>query len=85
MFEINERAALPELLLKFLATDNLTGLPEQTREDLQGLALEAYTGPVLSQLARAVVVLEWAEQDPVRSVELWLSAHEHRCVSVADI
>ena len=30
MFKINERAALPQLLLKFLATDNLPGLPEQT-------------------------------------------------------
>jgi hypothetical protein len=48
MFEINERAVLPELLLKLLATDDLTGSPQETREDLQRLALEAYPRPVLS-------------------------------------
>jgi hypothetical protein len=85
MFEINERAALPELLLEFLATDNLTWLPKQACEYLQGLALEAYPDPVLPQLARAVVVFEWAEHDPARDFELWLTTHEHGCASIADI
>jgi hypothetical protein len=38
--EIHERVRGPEFLLKFLATDDLTGALEQYRQDLEGLLLK---------------------------------------------
>ena len=55
MIEIDEGATFPKLLLKFISGDDLAGLPDENRQDLQWLSLEPHANPVLVQLARRFI------------------------------
>ena len=61
MIEIDECAALPKLLLKFIPSDDLTGPPYESRQNLQRLSLKPQTNPVLAQFARRLIECKWFE------------------------
>ncbi len=47
MLEIDERTAFPKVLLKLIPGDDLTGLPDESRQDLQRLTLQPPVGWLL--------------------------------------
>ena len=62
--EIHERVRGPELLLKFLATDDLAGVLEQHRQDLEGLLLKPDSQAALAQFASTKIQLEDPKTEP---------------------
>ena len=64
MVEIHERVRGPELLLQFLAADDLAGVLEQHRQDLEGLLLKPDSQAALAQLAGTKIQLEHPKTEP---------------------
>ena len=62
--EIHERVRGPEFLLKFLATDDLTGVLEQHLQHLEGLLLEPDSQAALAQFASPKIHLEDPKSEP---------------------
>jgi len=62
--EIHERLRGPEFLLKFLATDDLAGVLEQHRQDLEGLFLKPDSQAALAQFASTKIHLENPKTEP---------------------
>ena len=65
MLEIHKGVGGPELLVQFLARDDLAGMREQHRQDLKGLFLDFDLQAVLAQLGGAKVNLEGPEVNDV--------------------
>ena len=70
MVEIDEGAALPELLPEFISGDNLPGLPNEGGQELQRLSLKPYTDAMFPQFTRGFIegkraknFLTWRPQD----------------------
>ena len=68
MVEIDERVRGPELLLKFLAADDLAGVLEQHRQDLEGLLLKPDSQAALAQFASTKIHLEHPKTEPPASL-----------------
>ena len=67
MLEVDKRVVGPQPLAERVAGDDLTGLFEQHREQLQGLLLKVESHARFPQLAGAQIELEDAEPDqPIR-------------------
>ena len=62
--EIHECVRGPEFLLKFLATDDLAGVLEQHRQNLEGLLLKPDSQAALAQFASAKIHLENPKTEP---------------------
>ena len=62
--EIHERVRGPELILQFLATNDLAGALEQHRQDLEGLLLKPNSQDSLAQFGRTKIQLEHPETEP---------------------
>jgi hypothetical protein len=63
MIEINERTALPKLLLEFVPGDHPPRFFQEDCQNLKRLSLQPHTGAVLGQLTRSSVKDERTE-DP---------------------
>jgi hypothetical protein len=74
--EIHEGVCGPQLLPKFLTCDDLAGVLEQHRQDLDGLLLKADSQALLGQFAGAKVQLEHAKAEPLAN----LTGFSHRQV-----
>ena len=72
--EIHERVRGPEFLLKFLATDDLAGVLEQHRQELEGLLLKPDPQAALAQFAGTKIQLENPKREP--PADLMVSFHE---------
>jgi hypothetical protein len=68
VIEIDKRTAFPKLLLKLIPADDLTGLPDESTQDLQWLSLKPHANPVLVQLARRFIEQEGTKDElPLRT------------------
>jgi hypothetical protein len=75
VFEIDERTVFPEFLLKLISGDDLTGLPDESHQDLQRLSLKPQTNLVLAQLARCLIEGERTKNELPRGPRGRLAAH----------
>ena len=75
VIEIDERTAFPKLLLELVPGDDLTGLPDERRQDLQRLSLQAHSNTVLAQFAGKQVEGETAKCELLRRIRPSLTTH----------
>ena len=61
VFKVNESAVGPELLLDFLAGDDLAGPFQQQPQYLEGLLLQLDSNPAFPQLSRWYVQFKYTE------------------------
>ena len=64
VIEIHESVCGPECFLDLLASDDLAGVLEQHRQDLEGLFLKTNSQAVLAQFASAKIQLENPKTEP---------------------
>jgi hypothetical protein len=62
MIEVDERAALPKLLLKLISGDELTRAADESRQDFEWLPLQANANSVLGQFTRGFIECERTEK-----------------------
>jgi hypothetical protein len=77
--EIHERVRGPEFFLKVLATDDLTVMLEQHRQDLEGLLLKPDSSAALAQFASTKIHLEDPKTEP--PADLMVCVHENVTLS----
>ena len=76
VIEIHESVCGPERFLNLLASDDLAGVLEQHRQDLEGLFLKPNSQAVLAQFASSKIQLENPKTEPPTRVRvLW---HEEK-------
>src|SRR5258708_38070347 len=75
MVEVDQGISGPQLLLQFLASDNLTGPLQQYGEDFKGLIPKLDANSVLAQFARTAVDYEVAEASLVQASAAVANAH----------
>lgn len=66
MFEVNEGIRGPEFSVKLLARNQLTGVFQQTDQDLDWLPFQPDFAALLLELARAQIKLEDPKSDETR-------------------
>jgi hypothetical protein len=71
MAEIHEGICGPQPLLKVFAPDDLAGVLEQHRQDLEGLLLKPDLQAALAQFASAKVNLEHSKTEPPGILMVW--------------
>jgi hypothetical protein len=75
VIEIDERTTFPKVLLKLIPGDDLTGLPDEGRQNLQRLSFHPHTHPVFVQLARSFIERERTEDELPGRTGGGLAAH----------
>ena len=75
MIEIDEGTSCPKLLLKLLSGDDLTGLPDESRQDLQRLSLNPHSNAMLVQFAGRFIERERTEDELPLRTRSGLTAH----------
>jgi hypothetical protein len=71
MAEIHEGICGPQPLLKVFAPDDLAGVLEQHRQDLEGLLLKPDLQAALAQFASTKVNLEHSKTEPPGILMVW--------------
>jgi hypothetical protein len=69
--EIHEGVRGPQPLLKVFASDDLAGVLEQHRQDLEGLLLQPDLQAALAQFASTKVHFEHSETEPPAILMVW--------------
>jgi hypothetical protein len=86
--EIHKSVGGPEFFLKFLAGYDLAGVPNEHREDLEGLFLKANSEAMLAQFAGAKIQLENPKAEPHAKVKVFLHKEvmpsETECITWQD-
>jgi hypothetical protein len=62
LVEVDEGAALPKLLLKFLSGDELPRPADESHQDFERLPLQAHSSPMPGQLPRPFIEHKWTEE-----------------------